>query len=334
MTGGKGGFHSFLARRLQAYLDFRQRLGYTSFAGSPAAVDFDRYLCFREAGSLRDLDERLVAQWMHAIPRHAAATKNGKLRFARGFFAYLLRVGMLRGNPASRIPYLKQKAYKPHIYTLKEIHQILEEARKNQRRYPRRLTGWTMETLVFLLYACGLRLGEALNLRIQDVDFEENTLALWRTKFHKERLVPFSPAVRAKLLAYLARRNESYPPVGPQAPLFCGPHGKYCRHSIQARFRLLLVRCGLAKPKGRGGPRPHDLRHSFAVHRLYKWYQEGHDILNKLPLLSVYMGHVNIENTGVYLTITQAMLREGDRRFQAAFENVADKALGRALKNP
>ncbi len=334
MTGRKRGFHSFLARHLRAYLDFRSRLGYTSFAGSPAARDFDYYLCFRDAGSLRDLDERLVAQWVHAIPSHAAATKNGKLRFARGFFGYLLRVGMLRDNPASRIPYLKQKAYKPYIYTLKEIHQILEEARKNQRRYPRRLTGWTMETLVLLLYACGLRLGEALNLRIQDVDFEENTLALWRTKFHKERLVPFSPAVRAKLLAYLARRNESYPPAGPQDPFFRSPGGKCRRSSFQHRFRHLLVRCGLAKPRGRGGPRPHDLRHAFAVHRLYKWYQDGHDILNKLPLLSVYMGHVNIENTGVYLTITQALLREGDRRFQAAFENVADKALGRALKNP
>lgn len=333
MTRRKHRFTSFLARHLHAYLDFRQRMGYTSFADSPAAKEFDYYLCFRDVISVKDLDERLVAEWVHSMPNHAAATKNGKLRFARGFFSYLMRVGAARDNPASRIPYLKQKPYKPYIYTIKEIHQILEEARKNQRRYPRRLTGWTMETLVFLLYACGLRISEALNLRLQDVDFEENTLALWKTKFHKERLVPFSPAVKAKLLAYLDRRSKSYPPAGPEGPFFRGPSGKCHKSSFQQRFRHLLVRCGLAKPKGRGGPRLHDLRHAFAVHRLYKWYQEGHDILNKLPLLSVYMGHVNIENTGVYLTITQAMLREGDRRFQAAFENVADKALGRALKN-
>ena len=325
-------FHSSLARHLQAYLDFRQRLGYTSFANSPAARDFDHFLTFRDA-TLKDLDECLVADWVHAIPRHAAATKNGKLRFARGFFNYLIRVGLVQENPARRIAYLKQKAYKPYIYTLKEIHQILEEARKNQRRYPRRLTGWTMETLVFLLYACGLRLSEALNLRLQDVDFDENTLALWKTKFHKERLVPFSPTVGKKLLAYLARRNESYPPAGPQDSFFRSPSGKCHKSAIQQRFRHLLTRCGLAKPRGRGGPRLHDLRHGMAVHRLYKWYQEGHDILNKLPLLSVYMGHVNIENTSVYLTITRAMIREGDRRFQDAFENVTDKSLRRALKN-
>ncbi|MFH1186055.1 MAG: tyrosine-type recombinase/integrase [Chloroflexota bacterium] len=326
-------FHSSLGRHLQAYLDFRQRLGYTSFADSPQARDFDYYLAFHGA-TLKDLDERLVVHWMHAIPRHAAATKNGKLRFARGFFSYLVRVGLARENLARRIPYLKQKTYQPHIYTLKEIHQILEEARKNQRRYPKRLTGWTMETLVFLLYACGLRLSEALNLRIQDVDFEENTLALWKTKFHKERLVPFSPAVAQKLRAYLVRRNRSYPPAGPQDPFFRSPSGKCRKSAMQQRFRHLLTRCGLAEPRGRGGPRLHDLRHGMAVHRLYKWYQEGHDILNKLPLLSVYMGHVNIENTSVYLTITRALLREGDRRFQGAFESVTGKAIGRAMKNP
>jgi len=332
MTGRKCRFHSSLAHHLQAYLDFKQRLGYTSFANSPGAKDFDYFLIFRDA-TLKDLDECLVADWMHAIPRHTAATKNGKLRFARGFFSYLIRVGVRQDNPAKRIPYFKQKPYKPHIYTLKEIHQILEEARRNQRRYPKRLTGWTMETLVFLLYACGLRLGEAVNLRLQDVDFEENTLSLWKTKFHKERLVPFSPAVRAKLLSYLARRKKSYPPAGPQDPFFCGPNGKYWKSSIGTRFRHLLSRCGLAKPRGRGGPRLHDLRHAMATHRLYKWYQEGHDILNKLPLLSVYMGHVNIENTAVYLTITRAMIREGNRRFQGAFENVTDKALRRARKS-
>ena len=116
-------------------------------------------------------------------------------------------------------------------------------------------------------------------------------------------------------------------------PFFAHPGGKYSNGGIQKRFYLLLAHCGMTK-SGRGGPRLHDLRHAFAVHRLYKWYQEGRDILNKLPLLSTYMGHVNIENTQVYLTITQALLREGDRRFQRGFEAVADKALKRAFNKP
>jgi len=268
------------------------------------------------------------------VPSLAAATKNGKLCFVKGFLDYLVRLGLLDENPARRIPRLRQKAYKPYIYTLQEIQKILEAARGLQRSYPNRLTGWTMETLVLLLYACGLRRGEAIDLKIEDVDFEQGLLSLWNTKFHKERLVPFSTAVGQKLRAYLACPNRARLPAGPRDPFFAHPGGKYSKHSVNERFNLLLRRAGLAKPGGRVGPRIHDLRHTFAVHRLYKWYQEGHDILNKLPLLSTYMGHVNVEKTQVYLTITQALLREGDRRFQNGFEAVADQALKRASTSP
>ena len=333
MTAGLRLFHSALAHHLQAYLEFKQKLGYTSFYNLHAAKDFDGYLLFRSVTSVRQLDERLVANWMHSIPTQAAATKNAKLRFARGFLNYLVRLDLLPDNPAQRIHYLRQKVYKPYIYTLQEIHRILEAARGLQRRYPNRLTGWTMETFVLLAYACGLRLGEAIRLKIEDVDFEQGCLALWKTKFHKERLVPFSPAVGQKLQAYLARRDKARLPAGPRDPFFAHPGGKYSKGGVQQRFHLLLALCGMTK-SGRGGPRLHDLRHAFAVHRLYKWYQEGHDILNKLPLLSTYMGHVNIENTQVYLTITQALLREGDRRFQSSFEGVSDKALRRAIGKP
>ena len=92
-----------------------------------------------------------------------------------------------------------------------------------------------------------------------------------------------------------------------------------------------MVRCGLSKLTG-PGPRLHDLRHSFATHRLYKWYQDGRDPLSRLPWLTTYMGHVNIENTQVYLTVTQTLLREGDRRFQQKFEGLAEKALGRTRR--
>ena len=95
------------------------------------------------------------------------------------------------------------------------------------------------------------------------------------------------------------------------------------------RCRKILTRCGRQRSTGRG-PRLHDLRHTFATHRLYKWYQDGQDPLNRLPWLTTYMGHVNIEKTQVYLTVTETLLREGDRRFQERFEGLAEKAAGRA----
>ena len=323
--------NSFLAARLQAYMDFKQKLGYTSFQRMSAARELDYYLLFRSLRSAKEIDESFVANWIHSIPTLSARTKNRKLAFIRGFLRYLIRIGEIRENPALRIPNLKERPYKPYIYSLKEIGQILEKTGKYKDKYPHRLLGWTLETIFFLLYACGLRLGEALNLKIRDIDFDENTLSLWNTKFHKERLVPFSETVAQKLKSYLQLRRRFYPPTSSADPFFCHTRGKYINLTIQTHFRNVLVRCGMAKPKGRG-PRLHDLRHAFAVHRLYKWYQEGHDILNKLPLLSTYMGHVNIEATQVYLTITRALLREGDRRFQGAFEDITENALKRVFK--
>ena len=92
-----------------------------------------------------------------------------------------------------------------------------------------------------------------------------------------------------------------------------------------------MRRCGLRKRTG-FGPRLHDLRHTFATHRLYKRYQEGKDPLSRLPWLTTYMGHVNIEKTQVYLTVTETLLREGDRRFQRAYEDLADRTLRRACR--
>ena len=76
-------FHSFLAPQLQAYLEFKQKLGYTSFSSPYTAIDLDRYVLFCGILSMRGLDAGMVLHWMHILPRLAPATKNLKLHFAR-----------------------------------------------------------------------------------------------------------------------------------------------------------------------------------------------------------------------------------------------------------
>ena len=243
-----------------------------------------------------------------------------------------MRQGLVHENPATRIPSLKVgPCRKPYIYSLQELRCILEEAGKLKARFPDRLLGWSLQTMILLIYACGLRLGEALNLRIKDVDFDEKTLALWNTKFHKERIVPFSAEVGEKLSAYLVLRKGRRPQDGDETLFFGWDGTRHPKFLVHKYFRSLLVNCGLSKPTG-PGPRLHDLRHTFATHRLYKWYQDGKDPLNRLPWLTTYMGHVNIENTQVYLTIAQELLREGDRRFQDTFEGLAKKAASRVRR--
>jgi len=329
---------SFLKKPLLGYMDFKAGLRCTSFLPSGSswtqARDLDYFLAFHGLASIEHIDEGQIHRWVHAIPGHSPNTKNLKIRFARGFFRYLIRLGLAKHNPALRIPYLKARRYKPHIFTLREIHDLLLAADADKRRRPNAMLGWTLQTMILLYYACGLRLTEALNITIKDVDFQHRTLSLWNTKFRKERLLPISAPIARCLKDYLDLRLARHPTADPAAPFFRLTFAKRPHRSvIEHHFRRLLVACRLAKPRGRA-PHLHDLRHTFAVHRLYKWYQEGHHPLNKLPLLATYMGHLNFHSTQVYLAITNTLLREGDRRFQAAFEDVAERSHRRACRRP
>lgn len=87
----------------------------------------------------------------------------------------------------------------------------------------------------------------------------------------------------------------------------------------------LMRRAGIKPPRGRCGPRVHDLRHTFAVHRLLDWYKQGADVQTLLPRLSTYMGHINIQSTQVYLRYMPEVLAEANRRFEVAFSSEGQK---------
>ena len=151
-------FCSFLAPQLESYLALRRDLGYTSTRS--CALRLDHFLTFRDVTSVEGMDEGLIANWMHAVAENAPATKNQLLTFARGLFKHLMRKGLARDNPAERISFVAGgPRRRPYVYSLWEISRILEEAGKLKARWPRRLLGWSLETMILLIYACGLRLG-------------------------------------------------------------------------------------------------------------------------------------------------------------------------------
>jgi site-specific recombinase XerD len=322
------------ARLLRDYLEFKVTRGFTRYANGVVytARDFDRYLTELALFDIQQLDEQAMVNWIFGPPVVPDGTKNRRILFLRGFWQYLIRRGLLKNNPALAISLLPVRRKAPYIYSLMEISRLLQETAK----FPDPV-GVTVKTILYLLYACGLRLNEGLRLKIQDIDFEERTLALWNTKFHKERLVPFSRHAEAVLRAYLGYRKKRCPGLRPADSVFSFGKDKRTQVSdatMRRYFDLIRQRCSFSPSANARRPRLHDLRHAFAVHRLYKWYQEGANLLNKLPLLSTYMGHASPHDTQVYLTITESLLREGDGRFREAFEKVTDASLKLAFKNP
>jgi integrase len=180
----------------------------------------------------------------------------------------------------------------------------------------------TMRLAVVLLYTTGMRLGELQRLTLGDIEDGGGVLRVRESKFHKSRLLPLSDSTRAELVAYLVRRAGVSFETRPTAPLLCtrarGWIKPYSISGLQHGLNSLLS--GAATPaSGKRPPRVHDLRHSFAVQALARWYRQGADVQAQLPKLAMYMGHVSIESTAYYLRWTDEIAALASARFAQHF---------------
>lgn len=172
-------------------------------------------------------------------------------------------------------------------------------------------------TLLLVLYCTGIRFGEGLRLRLCDIDLDDALIFIAESK-GRARWVPFHPSLGREIQHYLVERQRY---VGgkarPADRLFVG-HNKARLPISTAHGTLctLFRRAGLKPDSGRSGPRPTDLRHTFAGHRLERWYRGGVDIHGRLPWLSAYMGHDNLLGTETYLTATPRLLSLAAQRMR------------------
>ncbi len=254
----------------------------------------------------------------------STSTRNNRLATYRGFVRFL----QIRGQPTSctgheweLLP--EPRDFRPHIFSLQELGRLLQWIQARSEVSPHPLHWRTAETVIYLLYACGMRLREPLMLRLRDVDLEARTFFIACTKFYKQRWVPFGLGAARRLAAYLDLRGQMWPNRNAaDEPLFLNGHGRaFSDYGVWRVFRDAVAALEI-QSRGTRPPRLHDLRHSCAVHRLYKWYADGADVQNKLPLLSTYLGHAKICSTQNYLHLTEDLLRQAGRGFQATLDQV------------
>jgi site-specific recombinase XerD len=235
----------------------------------------------------------------------------------RGFFTFLVTRGHLSASPlpepAPRIP----RSFEPYIYSREELHRLLQATQILEDIHSP-LQHTTFRILLLVLYGAGLRPSEGLRLRCCDVDLDERVLTVWDTKFFKSRLVPIGRTLAVVLGKYHKARQHLPMPAGSHSAFFTARTGDPITLSrLEKVFARLRQHAGIQSPPGaRWQPRLHDLRHSFAVHRLIAWYREDADVQARLPLLSTYLGHVNISGTQTYLTMTHELLAEASKRFE------------------
>lgn len=206
----------------------------------------------------------------------------------------------------------------PYIYSRDELARLFDPATvETSRRGAVQLDAATFRTLLILLYGAGLRFGEATRLTLTDVDLANAVLTIRATKFYKSRLVPVGPQLAEVLDIHVSRRRRARLVDGPNALLLANRDGTQLASStVQAAFDALRRVAGVGRAAGgRTIPRLHDLRHSFAVHRLTSWYRQGADVQRLLPVLSTYLGHADLEGTKVYLSMTPELLEQASLRF-------------------
>lgn len=230
-----------------------------------------------------------------------------------GFYRFAVARGYAEHSPLlKRVP-KPQQVFVPYIYSRDELRRLIDAIPTID--HPRNLIApETYRVLLLLLYGAGLRISEALALTIADVDLGDAVLRIRESKFYKTRLVPIGGDLRRVLIAHVERRGGDA-----DAPLFLSRRGNaVTRQNAENAFCRLRVRAGVTRDDGnsRHQPRLHDLRASFAVHRLVSWYRDGVDVQRLLPQLSTYLGHVHIAGTQRYLAFTPDLLHEASVRFE------------------
>jgi len=241
-----------------------------------------------------------------------------------GFYRYAVNRGYATESPLPSEAPKSSNQFVPHIYTQDEVRRLLD-ATSSYRKTNRCLEPHTFRAILLLLYGAGLRVSEALSLTLADVDLQAGVLTIRNTKFNKTRLVPLGPDLQKALMRYATTREHQHHSCDASAPFFVERAGTHVPHNtICHAFQTLRAHAGVARADSSScQPRMHDLRHTFALHRLISWYREGADVQKLLPRLSTYMGHIDIASTQWYLTMTADLLQEASARFeQYAFQEV------------
>ena len=305
-------FHSVLAKQMQQFVAFKRMQGYDYTNQARTLSYFDTFL-------IEELDGESLCLNLNALQGYVATTahlegfsRRTRLSSLREFSRYLhARVPNSALLPRDIVP---RRHPTVRFYRI-EPEQVADlMASTTTALPPNCIQPHAIRLLIGLLYCTGLRIREALNLTLGDIDAPRSRLHVAKGKFSKQRLVPISPSTLTALNDYLSVRS-SHAGTGSSSPLFIGAYDKalsYCQ--AYDGFQRLCRHCGMG---GKPLPRLHDLRHNYACRRLALWRQEGRDVNAMLPVLATAMGHVNIFHTQIYLHIEPSELHDAATRLRA-----------------
>jgi len=315
------------SEHIRNHVALKQAVGYKFEIEAGRLKQLDLFL--EKYPSATALTKEIVLDWCRKKTYEAPANRCSRISSIRQFGKYLDSIGV----KAYIIPkgyFPRGEQYIPHIYTKTELAIIFAETEKCSYCCECPYRHLIMPLFFRLIYTCGLRVSEARLLKVGDVDLENGILAIHHSKKDNSRLIPMSDSIADKCCRYA---EKSHPHPNPDAYFFPALNGQPMSiGNVYNNFRKFLWR-GRISHGGRGkGPRVHDFRHTYAVHCLKKWVEQGKDLTVYLPILKTYMGHDSFQETAYYLRLTADVFPDITIKLEGKYPNIIPELEGGAYE--
>lgn len=303
------------ANNIRQYLDEKITIGNKIESYIYPLKSFDTFTI--ESGIKSNiLTKDLINNWLKLRPNEKKSNQASRANIIRGFSRYM--------NLLDKKSYILPKGvyscndkYNAYIYSQNEISIIFKQIDKLADTQPNKQQKNLSSQIIFrLLYMCGLRISEALNLKLEDFDKNQKILLIKNAKKDKDRMVPLNDEINNLIIKYIEKfhilsEKSSY--------LFKGRNDKpYTRFTIYKRFRVILEKCGIKHTENN----LHSFRHTFAVHCLKKWVLEEKDLMAYIPILKTYMGHDSFRETAYYLKLTSDVYPNITEKVELQYNNL------------
>jgi integrase/recombinase XerD len=273
---------------------------------------FDAYCHYNGYGGIR-LTKPMLDGFIYG-EFEKSSTHYKKEILMRDFAEFLSRHGYSVYVPPTKSAPKKKNPHIPYIFTQKQLHKLFMAVDS----YPLEVTNNRnlLDPVLFrLLYGSGLRVSEALNLQLKDIDLEQEVLIIRNAKNNKDRLIPIAQSLAKRIQLLLDTYHRFSTDTSFLFPSTTG--NRTDKSTVYRRFRDYLLMADI--PHTSAGPRVHDLRHTFAVSCLKKWVLSGTELMNILPYLAAYMGHTDFRATQYYLRLTADLYPDLISRTEAEF---------------
>lgn len=243
--------------------------------------------------------------WARGTGNFKTSYQCQRLSSLRGIARYCYGIGLDVQVPAANALRAGRDRRRPHIYTQNEVDALIAAC---QHVFTSALVRTTMANLIALLAVSGMRIGEALRLRSQDLNARDATVLIRANKHGPDRLIPLHPTTVTALAAYEARPDRQAVNPQPDGPLFVTTRGTgYKRSSVEAHFQRLRAAAGLTAEEP--SPCLHDLRHTFATRQMIRAYTTDRgDPAATLSLLATWLGHSDPSHTYWYIQAVPELL--------------------------